>query len=294
MSSIPRCGTAADRHVLIPATLGLALTCAFGLHAWYRADHPLIDLRLFKNRMFAQANVTMLVFAVASFGTGLLFPSYFQQVLLQTPMQSGQHMLPQGLGAMLTMPFAGALVDKGGPVKIVLAGITLIAAGLGIFSIGVARQADYQPTLLAGLAIMGMGMGCAMMPLAAAVAQTLAPLQIARGSTLLTVNQQVGGSIGTALMSVILTSQFNRSENIVAANKTAVLQLNAARRGAPVDLSTIPRQALTPGFAAHVVHDLAHAYTTVFVLAVGLVAFTIIPVAFLPKKPADQTPTPTD
>ncbi len=48
VSSIPRRGTVADRHVLIPATIGLALIAAFVVHARYRADHPLIDLRLFQ------------------------------------------------------------------------------------------------------------------------------------------------------------------------------------------------------------------------------------------------------
>src|SRR5262249_11786759 len=61
-SSIPGRGTVADRHVLIPAAIGLALIAAFVVHALRRADHPLIDLRLFQNRVITQANVTMLVF----------------------------------------------------------------------------------------------------------------------------------------------------------------------------------------------------------------------------------------
>jgi EmrB/QacA subfamily drug resistance transporter len=286
VSSIPGRGTVADRHVLIPATIGLALIIAFVLHAWYRADHPLIDLRLFQNLVVMQANLTLLVFAVAFFGTGLLLPSYFQQVLHQTPMQSGVSMIPQGLGAMLTMPFAGAFMDRRGPGKSVLVGLTLIATGLGTFTIGVARQSEYLPTLLAGLGIMGMGMGCTMMPLSGAAVQALAPHEIARGSTLISVNQQVGGSIGTALMSVILTNQFNRSENISAANKVASLQQSAARRGVPVDPSTMPRQALAPDFAGNVLHDLSHAYTAVFMVAVVLMVVTLIPAAFLPKRPA--------
>ena len=51
VSSIPRCGTVADRRVLIPATIGLALIAGFVVHALHRADHPLIDLRLFQNRV---------------------------------------------------------------------------------------------------------------------------------------------------------------------------------------------------------------------------------------------------
>ena len=185
--------------------------------------------------MITLANVTMLVFAIAFFGAGLLFPSYFQQVLHHTPMQSGLHMIPQGLGAMLTMPFAGPFMDRQGPGKIVLVGIALIAAGLGTFAFGVARQAHYLPTLLIALSIMGMGMGCTMMPLSVASVQALAPHQIARGTTLMSVSHQVGGSMGTALMSMILTNQFNRSENITAAKTLATLQQNAASRGVPVD-----------------------------------------------------------
>lgn len=289
VSSIPHCGTVADRRVLIPAGIGLALIAGFVAHAWRRADHPLIDLRLFGNPVLTHANVTMLVFATAFFGAGLLLPSYFQQVLHQTPMQAGLRMIPQGLGAMLTMRLTGPLVDRQGPGKIVLVGIALITAGLGTFTVGVARQADYFPTLLIGLAIMGLGMGCTMMPLSVASVQALALHQIARGTTLMSVSHQVGGSLGTALMSMILTNQFNRSDNIVAANKLASLQQKAAVTGVPVDQSAIPQQALGTNFSANVVHDLSHAYTAVFVIAVVLVMSTIIPASFLPKKPASQT-----
>jgi EmrB/QacA subfamily drug resistance transporter len=289
VSSIPRCGTVADRRVLIPAAIGLALIAGFVVHALRRVDHPLIDLRLFQNRVITQANVTMVVFAVAFFGAGLLLPSYFQQVLHQTPMQAGVRMIPQGLGAMLTMRLAGPFVDKRGPGKIVLVGIALIIAGLSTFAFGVARQAAYLPTLLVGLAIMGLGMGCTMMPLSVASVQALSLHQIARGTTLMSVSHQVGGSMGTALMSMVLTNQFNRSENITAANKLASLQQQAAATGVPVDHSAIPPQSLAPGFTGNLLHDLSHAYTTVFVIAVVLVAFTIIPASFLPKKPASQT-----
>jgi EmrB/QacA subfamily drug resistance transporter len=289
VSSVPRCGTVADRRVLIPAAVGLVLIAAFVAHARRRADHPLIDLRLFQNKVITHANVTMLLFAAAFFGAGLLLPSYFQQVLHQTPMQAGVHMIPQGLGAMLTMRLTGPLVDRQGPGKIVLVGIALITAGLGAFAFGVARQAGYLPTLLVALTIMGLGMGCTMMPLSVASVQALAPHQIARGTTLMSVSHQVGGSMGTALMSMILTNQFNRSENIAAANKLAALQQKAAATGAPVDPSAIPPQALAPGFSGNVLHDLSHAYTTIFVIAAVLVTFTVIPAVFLPRQPASET-----
>lgn len=288
VSSVPRCGTVADRRVVIPVAVGLVLIAAFVVHA-RRADHPLIDLRLFQNKVITHANVTMLLFATAFFGASLLLPSYFQQVLHQTPMQAGMHMIPQGLGAMLTMRLTGPLVDRQGPGKIVLVGIALITAGLGTFAFGVAKHAHYLPTLLVGLAIMGLGMGCTMMPLSVASVQALAPHQIARGTTLMSVNHQVGGSMGTALMSMVLTNQFIRSDNIVAANKLSALQQKAAATGVPVHPSAIPPKALAPGFSSGLLHDLSHAYTTVFVIAVVLVTLTVLPAVFLPKQPASET-----
>src|SRR6202453_3640534 len=101
---------------------------------------------------------------------------------------------------------------------------------------------------------MGLGMGCTMMPLSVASVQALTEHQIARGTTLMSVSHQVGGSMGTALMSMVLTNQFNRSENITTANRLASLQQKSVATGVPIDPSAVPRQSLAPGFAGNVVH----------------------------------------
>ncbi|OBH81907.1 DHA2 family efflux MFS transporter permease subunit [Mycobacterium scrofulaceum] len=282
VSSIPGRHTVADRYVLIPVIIGLILITAFVLHAWYRTDHPLIDLRLLKNRVVTQANLTLLVFTVGYVGAGLTLPSYFQLVMNETPMQSAMRLVPQALGAALTMPLAGMYADKRGPGKVVLIGLPLIAAGLAIFAFGVARHADYLPTLLVGLAIMGLGIGCTTAPLGAAVVQALSPQQIARGTTLVSVNLEVSSSIGAALMAVIVTTQISRND--IIAGKAASLPSNAGGHGPSADASGAAHQALPPDVASALLNNLSHAYTTVFVLAVALVAFTIIPAAFLPKS----------
>jgi EmrB/QacA subfamily drug resistance transporter len=250
-----------------------------------RTAHPLIDLRLFTNRLMAVSNAAMLVFAAAFFGAILLLPSYFQQVLHHTPFQSGVHVIPQGLGAMVTMPLAGRLMDRQGPGKIVLVGITLMCAGMGVFAYGAWHQDAYFPVLVTGLVVFGLGMGCTMMPLSGAAVQTLRPEQVARGSTLINVNQRVAGSIGTAVMSVILTKQVNRSDTISAASRAAALQEQANASGRPLNPSALPPEALRPGFAQQVLHDLSHAYTIVFLVAALMIAAAYVPAAFLPKKP---------
>jgi hypothetical protein len=127
-----------------------------------------------------------------------------------------------------------------------------------------------------------------MTPLSGSAVQTLAPHQVARGSTLITVNHHVAASVGTALMSVILTNQFNRSENITTANALTMLRSNALKHGAPLDSSALSRRALAPDFMSHVMHDLSHAYTIVIMVASIVIALTVLPVAFLPKKPPSK------
>jgi DHA2 family multidrug resistance protein len=283
ISSIPAAGTVADHRVLVPTITGLVLVAAFVFHS-FRTDHPLIDLRLFQNRVVTHANLALLVFGAPFVGVGLLIPSYFQLVMQQTPMQSGMHLVPVGLGAVLTMPLAGVFMDKHGPGKIVLIGLPTMAVGLGIFTYGVATQAAYNPTLLIGLAVMGLGIGCTTTPLSAAVLQSLAPHQVARGTTLVTVNQQVSGSIGAALMAVVLTNLFTHNQALVAANKLVAAQQEASGQHVPIEASASAWQALGPDFANSVTQGLSHAYTAVFVVAVALLALTIIPAAFLPMK----------
>jgi DHA2 family multidrug resistance protein len=290
VSSLPEHGSVTDRHVWIPAAIGLVLTAGFIAHALLRADHPLIDLRLFRDRVMAVANAAMLVFAAAFFGAILLLPSYFQQVFHQTPLQSAIHIIPQGLGAMVTMPLAGRIMDRQGPRTISMIGITLMCAGMGAFAYGSWHQDAYFPVLVTGLTVFGLGMGCTMMPLSGAAVQTLRSEQVARGSTLINVNQRVAGSVGTAVMSVILTSQINRSDALVAAKKAAELQDSAHKSGVPVNPAAMPPEVLRPGFAQQVADELSHAYTMVFIVAAVLIALAYLPVAFLPRKPADSSP----
>jgi DHA2 family multidrug resistance protein len=288
MSAIPGRGTVTDTHVWLPVSIGLVLITGFVLHALHRTAHPLIDLRLLKNRVVRLANVGDFLVYVSFTGVVLLLPSSFQQVFHQSPLQSGLSAAPLGIGALLTTPIAGRFVDKRGPAMVVLTGITLGILGLGTVVYGVFVHAPYAPILLTGLIIAGLGMGSTVAPLAAAMMRALQSDQVARGSTMLNVNQQVAASVAAALASVIASSQFNRSAYITAANKLAILQHAAARRGVPLDPSAIPPQVHAPDFASTLLHDLSHAYAVVFAVTVLVAALAYIPVALLlKKKPTD-------
>jgi len=275
VSSIPEAGTVADPEVLIPAIAGLALVVTFVFHA-LRKDHPLIDLRLFRNRNLTVAVVTMSLFIVAFMGAMLLLPSYFLQVRGQDTLDTGLLMAPQGLGAMLTMPIAGRLTDKTGPGKLVLFGIVLISVGLGVYT-QVGADTPY-PVLLGALFVMGMGMGCTMMPNMTAALATLTDAAIARGSTLMNIVQQAGGSIGTAVMSVVLTNLVKNDQ--LAGGYLAVVQ------------GALPRDQAPPPVLAEGPAALADAFGSTYVVALTLVILCLVPAFFLPRKKLARAPEP--
>src|SRR6266516_65882 len=113
-------GSGASRDVLPAAAIaaGLALIAAFVVHA-LRVPQPLIDVRLFARRGFAAAALTNLVLGIALFGAALLLPLYFEIVRGRTPLETGLLLIPQGLGAALAMPVAGALTDRIGARRVV-------------------------------------------------------------------------------------------------------------------------------------------------------------------------------
>jgi EmrB/QacA subfamily drug resistance transporter len=267
VSSIPGEGTVDSARVLIPGAIGIVLVAAFVYHA-FRPAHPLIDLRLFKNRQLTVSTICMFLFAVAFFGAGLLIPSYFLQVRGENTLHAGLLVAPQGLGAMLTMPLCGALADRIGVGKIVLPGLSVIVAGMAVLT-----QVDSHTSyalILGVLFVMGLGMGATMMPLFTASLQTLQGPTIARGSTLVNIMQQIASSIGTAVMSVVVTNQINHSQFGHAATQSWVVP-------------SIKKE-LTPGQLSQGLSDAAHGFSTTFTVALVLIALTLIPAAFLPKR----------
>src|SRR6185437_9727815 len=117
---------------------------------------------------------------------------------------AGLLVAPQGLGAMLTMPISGALTDKFPIGRIVPFGLVFIAVGMGGLT-QISSTTSY-PVLLGLLFVMGLGMGGTMMPIMTSALKTLRPVEVARGSTLLNITQQIASSVGVAVMSVILTN----------------------------------------------------------------------------------------
>lgn len=288
VSSIPETGTVAAVRVLVPGICGVLLIVAFVLYS-FRPEHPLLDLRLFANRNLAVATITMFLFAGAFFGALLLVPTYFQQVRGESVLMAGLLVAPQGLGAMLTMPIAGTLVDRMPVGRIVPFGLFGILVGLGGLSLSTDPSTSYWQ-ICGFLFVMGLGMGATMMPIFTSALKTLKAPDVARGSTLINVVQQVASATGIATISVVLTNAMRSGAVLPGSEQLPGVDggLTAAQLAASAQTSQgeqlvaalrVPAEVLQQG-----VVDLADAFQRSFWVALAVLVATIVPVAFLPRR----------
>src|SRR5579875_1644011 len=189
--------------VLIPMAAGVSLLAIFVWHA-LRSEQPLIDLRLFRDRVFTTSSITLTLMVISVFGTFLLLPYYLQEVRFESALNAGLLMIPQGVGSMLMMPLAGVLSDRTGSGRISPFGLVIIAAPV-LWLTGVGASTPLWQLEIA-LFVYGLGMGLTMMPIFTGAIQTIKESQAARASALLNIIQQAGASVGTAVLSVILAS----------------------------------------------------------------------------------------
>ena len=184
----------------LTAALGAGRRCCsprFVVHA-LRTEHPLIDLRIFRDRVVAASAATTLLFGAAFFGSLLLLALSFQLAHGLSALETGLVLGVQGVGAMLTMPVAGKLTDRSGARPVVLTGVALVALGTVPFAL------DAPGWLLTlGLALRGVGMGATLMPAMAAGYAALPREAVARAASALEIVQRVGALLGIALLAVV-------------------------------------------------------------------------------------------
>jgi EmrB/QacA subfamily drug resistance transporter len=187
--------------VVIPCVLGVLLVAAFAVHA-LRIPAPLLDLRLFRRPTFASASFAMFCLGAALFGGLILLPLYWQEVRHMSVVDTGLLTAPQGLGMALVLPLSGRLTDRVGGGPPALFGVILTT--LATVPFGLIGAHTSILVLSIAMLIRGMGIGFAFMPAMAAAFASLRRSELANATPQLNVLQRVGGSIGTAVLAVVL------------------------------------------------------------------------------------------
>jgi MFS family permease len=172
---------------------------------------------------------------------------------------------------MLTMPVAGILTDRTGAGRLVLTGVVVITATIAVLT----QITDTTSYLVLGvtLFVMGIGLGMTMMPTMSSAMQALRRAEVPKGTTALNIIQQVGGSIGTATLSLLLAHAL-------------VSRLPGAGEGEGLAAA----QQIPPESRAQLLPVVADAFGSTFVWAAILVAVAFIPALLLPRRPPSALP----
>lgn len=169
--------------------------------------NPLLDLRLLKDHNFGMANIVMIVFGMGMFGSTFLLPLYLQTAMGYTALQSGAVFLPVGIIQGIVSPMAGLFSDKVNP-KIPL----FVGIGLLVFSFILNAQMSFMTEhsfVMTSLYLRGLGMGVLFTPLSSLSLSTVPREKMAQASGITNTVRQIGGSLGVALLSTVLTARVN-------------------------------------------------------------------------------------
>jgi EmrB/QacA subfamily drug resistance transporter len=194
-----------------PVTIALLVAGAVLLTAFVlverRAAHPLLPLRIVLNRFRGGAYLAIGLSAIGVFGIFLFLTYYLQLTLAYSPVKSGLAFLPMVAAIVAASTVSsGVLMPRVGPRPLVPAGMLLAAGGLTILAAQLGLRTSYLDWILPALLLTGAGLGlvfgCALNT--ATYGTGAADAGVA--SALVNTNQQVGGSIGTALLNTLAAS----------------------------------------------------------------------------------------
>lgn len=194
----------AHADVLVPLTVGVVALIVFALHA-LRTSLPLIDIRLLATRSVGSSSTVMFLSGFALYGAMLVLPLFYQEARGASALMAGIMLVPQGIGTLLSRQIAGPLTDTIGARMIATVGFLITAAATIPFCFADAHSNAW--VLAAFLVVRGIGLGAITMPVMTASYVGLGRDAIAHSSVLTRTTQQLGGSFGTAVLAVLLTSQ---------------------------------------------------------------------------------------
>jgi len=228
-----------------------------------RSKHPLLPLRVVLDRNRGGSYLASLLVGSGLLGTFLFLTYFFQGTLHYGALKTGFAFLPFSGGIIIGAGFSSRVLPRVGPRALMVTGLTLAAAGLGWFTqLGV--DSSYLSHVLAPELLVSLGMGMVFVPMNSTSLIGVDPEDAGVASALVNTTQQVGGSLGTALL------------NTVAATATAsYLSVNA-------------RSATATRAAA------VHGYTTAFTASAVLLGFAAVAAGLFVRGSRHQVTTATE
>ena len=254
-------------------------------------DHPVVNLRVFKDRTFATGTFLMTMLGFVMYGSLVLLPIWLQTLLGYSALDAGVAMAPRGMGAFLAMPLIGTLIGKFDPRRFLASGLTLASITLWGFS-RLSLDAGYWDFFWPQF-VQGISMALLFVPLTTISMGKIPREQMGNATSIFNLLRNVGGSIGIAIVATIVERTQVRNvstlgEHVNPFNPAAVQRMNAAKQfmmsqGVDPAMATKRAAAMTLG-AVHRQATIT-SYVDTFQL-LSVIFLSLVPLILLMRKPS--------
>jgi DHA2 family multidrug resistance protein len=187
-----------------------------------RDPQPLVDLSVFKSRSFSAGNVIGIVTGFGLYGSALIMPLYFQNVMGFTAMGTGLALLPGAIATAVSMPIASRLSKWVDPRASIAFGLLTFALGCWMVG-GLNQHAAYEDTLLPRT-IQGFALGFMFVPLTTATLGEITRAKMSNATGVYTLVRQLGGSLGIAILQLVETRRQDAAYATLASGITLANQ----------------------------------------------------------------------
>jgi DHA2 family multidrug resistance protein len=268
----------------------ISVMAFIGFISWeFYTEHPLVNLRVFKNRNFATGVFLMTMLAILLYGTTAELPLFMQTVMGYPALQAGYALSPRGVAAFITTFIVGRIVGKIRLRWMLCFGFFLLASSsfmLGEINLQISRASIMWPTIVNGIAI-----SFIFVPLTTATMSQLGQQQIGNASGLYNLMRNLGGSIGIAFVTTMVARGTQKHQALMVGDLTSSDPAFTHRLAATqhalaqhTDIVTALRQAYATIY--NTLDQQAHLWAFVDNFRLfGFMALLSIPLVFLFKRP---------
>jgi len=236
-----------------------------------RSEHALLPLRIFRNRDRTGANLLLLCVGTAMFGMFFFLTIFVQTVWGYSPIKTGVAYLPMVAAIMAMAGVSSQLVGRIGARPILIAGSVIAAGGMYWLS-RITEHSSYAGGLLGPMLVTAAGLGMLFMPLMLVATSKVSEHDAGVASSLVNTGQQVGGSIGLAILGTVAwTVVASTARHSVAAAKATAAKAAAAGHALHPTAAQIAayQKAITD-------HSLAVGFSRGFEVSAGVMALALV------------------
>jgi MFS transporter, DHA2 family, multidrug resistance protein len=273
-----------SQTIVVMTMIAVGATVAFIIRE-LRDPQPLVDLTVFRSRSFTAGNIIGIVSGFGLFGSALMMPLYFQNVMGFTAMGTGLALLPGAIATAISLPIASLAVKWVDQRACIAFGMALFAAGCWMVG-GLNQQAGFEDTLWPRT-VQGFALGFMWVPLTTATLSEISRAKMAGATGVYTLVRQLGGSLGIAILQLIETrtqdsAYASLATGVTRANPNVAALLQGAVNQSAV-IANIFRQAMLNAEAA--------AYNDVFRLCAIVFVISIPSVLLLRRASRSDIPS---